>query len=198
MPRIDDASVIRIAERLRPELAVNLPLQQVDQRLTNRLMHKQIIRCNTGLSAVEIFSKYNAARGRRQIRICIHNTRTFTAQLQHGRGQMLRRSACHGTSAARASGIKDQVKPLFEQPLCAVDAAGHDNRLLRLKYRRKQTLQHLCRMQRIRTGLDDHRIARRNCRRCRLDREQKRIIPRAHHQYRSERRGLGIAVRAKL
>src|SRR5699024_2598827 len=78
---IDNFSVIRVAKWLFPVLLLDLLLHFFDQLVFDSDVAVNIVWCNAGLSAVEVFSKDNSFCCQFYISSLIHNTWTFPAQL---------------------------------------------------------------------------------------------------------------------
>src|SRR5699024_6485962 len=78
---VDDFTVIWIPKRLFSVLLLNLLLHFFDQPVLNSTVAVNIVRCNTGLSAVQIFSEYDPSCCQFDIGSLIYNTRALSAQL---------------------------------------------------------------------------------------------------------------------
>lgn len=74
---INDFSVIFVIQRGRTKLFFYLFLNLTDQFILDFFVTVNIIRCNTGLSAVEILSKYNSSGSQFQVGAFLYNTWAF-------------------------------------------------------------------------------------------------------------------------
>ena len=82
----------------------------VHQLFFDRLVHHQVIRCNTGLSGIDKFPGNNPFCRYFDIGVLINNTRTFTAQLQGDRRQVLCGSCHNNFSYCRTAGKENIIK----------------------------------------------------------------------------------------
>ena len=83
-----------------------------NQFLPDRMMAQDIIGCNAGLSAVEIFPEYNPSCSEGNLCCGIYDTRTFSAKLQGDRSQVFGSMTKDFFSDRFSAGEKDFVKTL--------------------------------------------------------------------------------------
>ena len=110
---IDNAAVIGIRQRIVSKLLPDLFLHLVNKCILNRSRAVHIIRCHTGLTAVQIFAKDNTSGRQLYIGCLVNDTRAFASELQCHRCQMLRRMCHHFFTYCLTARKKDIIKPFL-------------------------------------------------------------------------------------
>ena len=87
---------------------------------------------------------------------------------------------------------------MLQKRCVLVPLSGHDGDILRVKAFAQQPGDHCARGGGIRTGLDNCGVAGGDGVSQRIEREKKRIVPRAHNEHVSVGRGLAVAFRGEL
>ena len=95
-------------------LTADLRSQMSDQRAPHGFVAENIIRCNTGLTAVKELTKHNAFCRKLYFCSSVNNTRAFSTKLQHNGSQMLCGVTKHFLTNRLASGKENEVKFLFK------------------------------------------------------------------------------------
>ena len=179
---VDDMAVVLVVERVLAKHAADLFLEEAQQLIVHARIDQQIVGCYTGLAHVEPLTKGDAAC--RHLQVCggIHDAGALAAQLKcHGREVFAR--ALHDELADRnAAGKENLIPALIEQCLVLGTAALDDRHQARVKRLLADLFEHRTRRRRIGTRLDDHRVARSERTGKRLERQQKRVVPRRHDQ----------------
>ena len=160
------------------------PLFQIpDEFLFNALFHQNIIRCNTGLPAVEEFSEHNAFR--RQVQLCrtVNNAGAFPAQFQRHRRKVFRRPFHNLTPHRYAARKENVVKRLVKQLPVFLPAALHSQHIFRRETFPQNFSYHRRSRGGIRRRLHYTAVARRQRANQRLHAEHKRVIPWRHYQH---------------
>ena len=112
---INDLSIIFIIQRCRTKLFFDLFLNLMDQFILDLFVAVDIIRCNTGLSTVEIFSKYDSSGSQFQVCTFLYDAWAFSAKFKSDRSQMCGSFCHHFTAYVLASGEEDVVKMFIKQ-----------------------------------------------------------------------------------
>ena len=82
---IDDFSVVIIMQSIGCKLLFNLLFYFFNQAIFDFFIAVNIIRCNTGLCAVEIFSKYDSSGSQLEVGAFLYDTRTFSSKFKSDR-----------------------------------------------------------------------------------------------------------------
>ena len=145
-----------------------------------------VIRCDAGLTAVQEFAEYDSACRQLNVGRLVDDARTLPAQLQGKWGQVLCRLLHHQLSHTLASGKKDKIKFLIQKILILLPSAGHHRNVFFRKAYFNDIPDHGSGLRRVSARLHHRRIARCNRINQRLHGKEKRIVPRAHNQHRSQ------------
>ena len=190
---VDDMPVILVVERVLAKHATDLLLDEAQQLIVHARVDQQVVGRHAGLSHVEPFTKGDAPC--RDLQVCrrIHDTGALATQLKrHGRKVFAR--TLHDELADRnAAGKEDFVPALIEQRLILGTPAFDDRHQARIKCFLANLPEHRARSRRIGTRLDDHGVTRSERAGERLERQQKRVVPRRHDQRDAIRHGLRLA-----
>ena len=188
---VDNMTVVLVVERVLAKHTAGLLLDKVQQFVVHARIDQQVVGRYAGLPHVEPFTKGDTPR--RDLQVCrrIHDAGTLSAQLKrHGRKVFT--CALHDELADRnATGKEDLVPALIEQRF-VLGAPALDNRhQARIKCLFTDLPEHRARCRSIGARLDDHGIARGKGAGERLERQQKRVVPRSH----DERDAIGHGLR---
>ena len=195
---IDNFSVIFIIQRGRTKLFSDLFLNLTDEFILDFFIAVNIIRCHTGLSTVEIFSKYNSSGGQFEIGTFLYDTWAFSAEFESNRSQV-RGCFCHYfTTCMLTSSEEDIVKMLIEQRCVFCTFAIYDCYIMRIKTFANNRFDHAAGVRGICTWFQYNCISGSDGIYQRISREQERIIPWAHDQNHTVRRWFLIASGGEL
>ena len=179
---IYDFAVIGIAERIIAILQLNLSADFLYKPFFYAFMAKNVVRCHTGLSTVEILTEYNPFGS--QFKLCgaVYNTRAFAAEFQDGRSQSFRRMSQDFFSYILTAGEKNKVEFLFKKAGIFLPAAGNDCNIFGRKTFRDYLSDNFTGGRGVSAGFDDCGIT--GCNRVcqRIYGKKKRIILRTHDQ----------------
>ena len=195
---INNFPIILIIQRCGTKLFPDLFLDLSDQFILDFSVAVNIIRCYTGLTTVEIFSKYNSSGCKFQVGTFLYNAGAFTAQLQGNRGQMYR-CFCHYFPANMLASCKENIVKMFiEKSVIFRTSAVYHSHILGIKTFGDNGFNHPAGVRRVGTWFQYNCIS--GCNRIdqRINGEQERIIPWAHNQDNTIRRWLLIASGSEL
>ena len=126
---VNDFSIIRVIQRAAAELYCYLLFNLANQLVFHAALAENVIRSNTGLAAVQVFAKYNAACRKRNLGRFIHNAGTFPSELKCNGRQPVCRTPQDFPPNGLAAGKKYLVEMLVQKAAVFLPAAG-DNRYL--------------------------------------------------------------------
>ena len=195
---INNFPIILIIQRCGTKLFPDLFLDLSDQFILDFSVAVNIIRCYTGLTTVEIFSKYNSSGCKFQVGTFLYNAGAFTAQLQGNRGQMYR-CFCHYFPANMLASCKENIVKMFiEKSVIFRTSAVYHSHILGIKTFGDNGFNHPAGVRRVGTWFQYNCIS--GCNRIdqRINGEQERIIPWTHNQDHTIRRWLLIASGSEL
>ena len=131
VPLVDDPAVVRVLQRVLAVLPPDLPAQQLHQPAPHAAVAEDVVRGHAGLAAVEVLAEHNPPGRQGEFGGLVHNAGALAPQLQHRRGQVLRRPAQHLAAHGLAAGKKDEVELLLQQRGVLPPAAGDGGHVLR-------------------------------------------------------------------
>ena len=192
---VDDFAVVRIGERTDAVLPLGLADELADEFLLDCGVAVDIVRRNTGLTAVQELAKHNAAGGELELCRFGDHTGTLSAELErHGR-EVFRGMAHDLFSDCRTSSEEQIVERFLQQVLVFRPSARDDRNIVRLKALGNQRLQNRACAGRIGARFNHRSVSGGKRVNQRIEREHKRIVPRTHDQHDTVRRRLDIAAR---
>ena len=179
---VDDFAIVWILQRLLTVLPPDFPAQQLHQPVLHTAVAENIVRGHTGLAAVEVLAEYNAPGRQRQLGSFIYDAGAFAAQLQHRRGQALRRVAQDLTAYGLTAGKEDKIKLFLQQRSILLSATGDHSHILRRKALAYQPRQQNTGSGRVGAGFHHSGISSGDSIGQRVQGQQYRVVPRAHNQ----------------
>ena len=190
---VDDMPVILVIERMLAKHTAGLFLDETQQLVVHARVDQQVVGRHASLPHVEPFTKGDTAC--RDLQVCrrIHDAGTLSAQFKRHRRKVFT-CALHDELADRnATGKEDLVPALIEQRFVLGAPALDNCHQARIKRFFADLLEHCARCRSIGTRLDDHGVARGKSASERLERQQKRVVPRSHDECDAIGHGLRLA-----
>ena len=188
---VDDMPVILVIERMLSKHTAGLLLDETQQLVVHARIDQQVVGRHAGLPHVEPFTKGDTACRDLQVSRRIHDAGTLSAQLKR-HGCEVFTCTLHDELADRnATGKEDLVPALIEQRFVFGTPAFDDRHQARIKCLFTDLLEHRARCRSIGTRLDNHGVTRGERAGERLERQQKRVVPRSH----DERDAIGHGLR---
>lgn len=195
---VDYLAVVGVCERVVAELRLYLRGYRAHKLVFYGAVAKDIIGRDAGLAAVEEFAEHDSFRGKADLSGRIHYARALPAQFEHRRGQVFRGVAEHFSAHVLAAGEKDHIEFFVQQRGVFLSAARDNRDVFGREALGYDFIDDRARRRRIGARLDYDRVARGDSVGDRVEREQQRIVPRAHDEDVAVRRRLDITLRGEL
>ena len=193
MLSIDDMPVVLVVERVLAKHTADLLLDEAQQLVVHARIDQQVVGRHAGLPHVEPLTKGDTACCHLQVCGGIHDTGALATQFKRHRREVFTRALHDELADRNATGKEDLVPALIEQRLVLGTSALDNRHQTGVKRLFADLLEHRARCRSIGTRLDDHGIARGKGAGERLERQQKRVVPRCHDERDAIGHGLRLA-----